>query len=127
MHFAGVGIAEQHAVEARLQLQMQASVAKRFAQLVRSDDERRERGCRLGHEKAKTFGELRRNQVAEGPIIGEHQEPHVGRCLDSERAAWGVTEHDAQLGLEIQTEALVAEAEVVIWTEQAARRALVYE
>ena len=71
VHLTRVGITDQLTIEPRLQLQMQASLAKRVTQLVRRHGERRERGRWLGYEKTEAFGELGRDQIAEGPIIGQ--------------------------------------------------------
>src|SRR6187551_3791983 len=106
---------------------MQASLAKRITQLVWRHGERRERGRWLGYEKTEAFGELGRDQIAEGPIIGQDEQAHERRRFRRGRAARGVAEDHAQLGLEIQTERLVTDAKVIVGTEQAARGTLVDE
>ena len=123
----GVAVADLGAVVGRAHADVRLAAAPRVAELVRRDGERAERGGRLALEEPEALRELGRDQAAQRAVVREHDEADVVLRVRRGGAERGVTEHDADLGLEVEAPRRIAELDRVARPEQVTGAALIDE
>ena len=90
------------------QRQVQLAVVPGIAQLVRRDGDGREGRGRLRLEEAEALRQLRRNEVAQGDVVDEHDEADGRRAPPRGVAPIGTSPViDRDLGLEVDAVRLV--------------------
>ena len=107
--------------------QVDLAAVPRVAELVRRHRDRRERGRGLRLVEAETLGELGGNQVAQRPVVREHQQLDVLARLVGTRAHRHVVGDHRDLALEVDAELLARHHDVLAGAEKIVRASLVDE
>ena len=98
---AAVGLAEQGLVDVHADRALDAAAVPGRAQFVWRDGHRRERGRGLAVDEAEVLGDLRRDEIAQRDVVGQHDEADVLSCPVVRRAGRHVAKDDGHLGLEV--------------------------
>ena len=124
---AGLGPAQGFAVEIDAERQVHPGAVPGPAQLVRRHRDRRERGRRLALEEAEALGKLRRDQVAQGDVVDQHEQPDMAAGLvraDAHRHVIGDHRH---LAFHVDAPVLGAGLDVVGRPEEGVGAALIHQ
>jgi hypothetical protein len=97
------------------------------AQFVGRHRHRAEGGGRLALQEAEALGQLGRHQVAQRPVVDQHQQPHAVQRLLGRGAHRHVAGDHGQLGLEVDAPASSAKTGVVGRAQEVVAAALVHQ
>ena len=106
---------------------MHPAVVPGAREFIRGHGDRREGAGRLRLHKAKPFAKLCGNEVAQTPVIDEHDELHVHGARCRRRTERHVVGHDGNFGLKINAMLLAHERRSVAGAQQRVRSALIHE
>jgi hypothetical protein len=127
-HFlAGGAQAHTLAVPGRLDIQVHPAAGPGFAQLVGCHRDRTEGGGRLALEEAEALGQFGRDQVAQTPVVDQHQQAHAVQGRLGRRPHADVARDHRDLRLEVDAPVDRTECGLVAGAEEVVAAALVHQ
>src|SRR5450755_2258647 len=125
--YARVRPAKKFAVDMADERQVQLAVAPSVRKLIggRRDSGKCGRGLRL--QEAKALGKLARNEIAQTPVVDEHDELHMAGGCCGRNAERHIVSHDRNLGLKIDALLLACERRIIAGAQKRIRASLIHE
>ena len=123
----GIGLAEQLAIEADAQRQVEAPAVPGLAQFVRGNTDRAKGAGGLGLEEAEALAQLRGYQVAQGNVVDHHQQANPGGGLFRTRPHGDIAGNHRDLALEVDAPGAIGHDNGIAGSEKAVRTALVHQ